>query len=260
MAVVGARGKTGRSVAEALCAKGIEVTGVGRAELSDPATAFAGADAMYLIAPNMHEDEPGFVGRLVESAHAAGVRRLAYHSVAAPCAPTMPHHMGKAQGEDRVRRSGLDWTILQPCAYVQNFVPALRSPEPVLRVAYSPRSTFGLVDLADVAEGAAAVLSSPGHVGATYELGGPAPVSVEDVAAAAGDVLGRTVPVEEVPVEQWAPGEGAGLDPRVRDWLAAMFAYYDRYGLPTGTLPLTALLGRTPTSLRETLARELASG
>jgi NAD(P)H dehydrogenase (quinone) len=26
-------------------------------------------------------------------------------------------------------------------------------------------------------------------------------------------------------------------------WLRAMFAYYDRHGLPVGTLPLRALLG-----------------
>jgi len=45
--------------------------------------------------------------------------------------------------------------------------------------------------------------------------------------------------------EQWAATEGAGLDPRARAWLLAMFAYYDAHGLPVGTLPLRALLRRT---------------
>lgn len=260
VAVVGGNGKTGRAVSKALQARAITVSPIGRAELPNLADALRDTDAVYLIAPNMYEDEPGLVDRVVEAAHAAGVRRLGYHSVAAPYAPAMPHHLGKAVGEDHVRRSGLDWTILQPCAYVQNFVPALRSPDPVLRVAYSPRSAFGLVDLVDVAEVAAAVLSSPGHVGATYELGGPAAVSVEDVAAAAVDVLGSPVRVQQIAVDEWVSSDGAQLEPRVREWLVAMFDYYDAHGLPTGPLPLTALLGRSPTSLHETLRRELAAG
>jgi hypothetical protein len=31
-------------------------------------------------------------------------------------------------------------------------------------------------------------------------------------------------------------------DPGTHPWLSAMFAYYDRHGLPVGTLPLRALL------------------
>jgi hypothetical protein len=33
-------------------------------------------------------------------------------------------------------------------------------------------------------------------------------------------------------------------DQRPDGWLGAMFDYYDRYGLPVGTLPLDLLLGR----------------
>jgi NAD(P)H dehydrogenase (quinone) len=56
----------------------------------------------------------------------------------------------------------------------------------------------------------------------------------------------------------WARTDGAGLDPRVREWLLAMFAYYERHGLPVGTLPMRAVLGRAPTTL-EALARRWAA-
>lgn len=258
VAVVGANGKTGRAVTAALEARGVGVAPIGRRESADLRGALVGADGLYLIAPNMYEDESAFVRGVVDAARAVGVRRVAYHSVAAPYVPAMPHHLGKAEAENDVRMGPLDWTILQPCAYVQNFVPGLGSHDPQLRVAYSPQALFGLVDLADVAEAAATVLLSDDHVGATYELGGPSLVTVDDVARAAGRVLRRDVQVSHIGLEDWRASVREGLDPRVRDWLTAMFAYYDEYGLAAGPVALTALLGRRPTDLESTLYRELA--
>jgi uncharacterized protein YbjT (DUF2867 family) len=258
VAVVGASGKTGRAVAAALARRGAEPVPIGRAQWGDLAGAMRGCDAVHVIAPNMHEDEPAFAAEVLAAARGAGVTRVSHHSVAAPYAPSMPHHLGKARTEDLVRRTTERWTILQPCAYVQNFVPALRSGSGTLEVAYRVDRPFGLVDLDDVAEATATVLLEPGHEGATYELGGPAPVTVEDVAATAGEVLGRRIEAVRVDPVSWAEGPGAGLDPRVREWLLAMFAYYDGCGLPTGPVPLGALLGRPPTALADTLRAALS--
>jgi uncharacterized protein YbjT (DUF2867 family) len=257
VAVLAGRGKTGQAVASALVRRGARPRPLGREVTDDPVAALTGTRAVYVIAPNMLGDEPAHVARLVEAAEAAGVGRLVYHSVAAPYAPDMPHHLGKARAEDVLRRGPVPWTILQPCAYMQNFLPALRAGEPRLKVAYDPDARFGLVDLADVAEAAATVLLDETHAGATYELGGPALVGVADVAEAASAVLGRKVEVDRVAPEDWAATDGADLEPRVRDWLAAMFAYYDAHGLPAGSLPLRALLGREPHDLRRMLDREL---
>ncbi|MDO9377622.1 MAG: NAD(P)H-binding protein [Nocardioidaceae bacterium] len=256
VAVVGASGKTGRAAADALLARGAHVVPTGRAEWADLAGALAGCTAVYVVAPNLHPDEPSFVASVLDAARAAGVGRVVHHSVASPYVPDMPHHVGKAVAEDLVRRSGLSWTLLQPCAYVQNMVPALRMPEPVLDVAYDPAARFGLVDLADVGAAAATVLLEDGHHGATYELGGPSLVTVDDVAATASTVLGVPVPVRRTTPAAWRAGAD-GLDPREADWLAAMFAYYDDHGLPTGPRPLASLLGRDAAPLLDTLAREL---
>lgn len=238
VAVVGGTGKTGRAVASALAARGAEAVPLGRAAWIDLAGALAGCGAAYVIAPNMHHDEAAYVESVAGAALRAGVPRVVLHSVASPYLPAMPHHIGKAQAEDVVRRTGLAWTILQPGVYVQNFAPGA-----TIRLPYRATAPFGFADLDDVAEVAACVSLDHGHEGATYELAS-ARGTVTDVAAA----LGSTV--EEVTPQDWAAREGKGLEPRVRDWLLAMFAYYDRYGLPVGTLPMRTLLGRPPRALR----------
>ena len=120
VAVIGGHGKTGRAVCDALAALDVGTLPLGRADWSDLAAAVSGCDAAYVIAPNLHPDEPAHVAAALAALTEAGVTRVVYHSVASPYAPAMPHHVGKAVSEDLVRRSGLDWTVLQPGAYLQN--------------------------------------------------------------------------------------------------------------------------------------------
>ncbi|WP_338748905.1 SDR family oxidoreductase [Janibacter alittae] len=260
IAVISGRGKTGTAVVSALADLGVGARALGRAERADPGTDLRGCRAVYLMAPNMAPDEPDLVREVLAAARSAGVTRVVYHSVAAPYAPLMPHHVNKAVAEDLVRRSGTDWTILQPCAYVQNVIPGLQGEDPGIDVAYDLDAPFGLVDVADVAQAAATVLTRAEHIGATYELGGPDLVGMRDVAAIAQEVLSRPVRARRIGAWAWAAGAGAGLDPREQEWLLAMFAYYDRYGLPARPRTLSGLLGRPPRDVREVLARELDPG
>ncbi|MDF1602153.1 NAD(P)H-binding protein [Nocardioides sp. YIM 152315] len=222
IAVLGGHGKTGRAVAVGLADRRAEAVPLGRGAWPDLPDALAGCDAAYLIAPNLHPDEPSYVGQALAAMSVAGVRRVVYHSVASPYVPEMPHHLGKAVAESRVRTSGLAWTILQPGAYLQN----LDLSGPTVRVPYDVDAPFGLLDLADLGAAAASVLLEDGHDGATYELA-TRRTTTRELAEEAGLVA------ERVP------------DPGTHPWLSAMFDYYDRFGLPVGTLPLRALLGKS---------------
>ena len=218
VAVLGGHGKTGRAVCAALARRGVEARPLGRADWPDLASAVAGCEAAYVIAPNLHPDEPAYVASALAALTEAGVGRVVYHSVASPYAPAMPHHVGKAVSEDLVRRSGLGWTILQPGAYLQNL--DLTGP---LDLPYSPDVPFGLLDLADLGRAAAVVLTEDGHGGATYELASRV-ATVRALADEAG------VAVRQVD------------DPGTHPWLSAMFAYYDAHGFPVGPRVLEALL------------------
>jgi NAD(P)H dehydrogenase (quinone) len=220
IAVVGGHGKTGRAVCSALADCGVDARPLGRADWPDLASAVVGCEAAYVIAPNLHPDEPAYVASVLAALGSAGVERVVYHSVASPYAPAMPHHVGKAVSEDLVRRSALGWTILQPGAYLQNL--DLTGP---VDLPYSPDVRFGFLDLTDLGRAAAVVLTEPGHGGATYELASRV-ATVRELADEAG------VPVRRVD------------DPGTHAWLSAMFAYYDDHGLPVGTRVLDALVER----------------
>ncbi|WP_231443762.1 SDR family oxidoreductase [Brevibacterium zhoupengii] len=267
VAVVGARGKTGRAIVSALEARGVPAAPVGRDEMADLGAALQGCRAAYLMAPNLHTNELDFISALLEACREAGVERVVYHSVAAPYAPDMPHHVAKAAAEDLVRRSGLQWSILQPCAYIDNLLPGLRGQNPHIAVPYNADTRFGLISLADVGEVAAQVLLDDAHIGATYELGGPELLTVRDVAAVAEQVLGRTVELEVSTPKRWSLARrnsvadstsDTSLDLREIEWLEAMFSYYDNHGLSCGALPAQTILSRPTRSVQEVLRTELS--
>ncbi|MGH8826147.1 MAG: NAD(P)H-binding protein [Jiangellaceae bacterium] len=266
--MTGAAGKTGLAVTRAATEAGLRVRALVRPGSAAGAVraagahevavadldggvgmldALAGCSAAYLIAPNVHLSEPSLVARVLAAAAETGTERVVYHSVLHPYAPEMPHHLGKAVSEDLVRRSGLSWTVLQPCAYVQNLVTVPQPDEIV--VPYSLTSAFSMVDLRDVAAAAAIVLAEPGHHGATYELAGPEQVSVARLASLLG------IEARQITVEEWRSSAGANLPQEARDALAAMFAYYDRHGLVGNPNVLTWLLGRPPRTVADVIGR-----
>jgi NAD(P)H dehydrogenase (quinone) len=277
--VTGAGGKTGKAVVAALAVKGAAVralvhrdahtaavTALGTQEVcvgsfDDVAAllrAARGASAIYHICPNVSPYEVAYARAMAAAASAAGIRRLVYHSVLHPQIEAMPHHWDKMHVEDLLFASGLDVTVLQPTAYMQNILSGWReiADSGVYRVPYPVESRLSLVDLGDVAEAAAIVLTRQGHGGATYELVGTGPMSQLEVAQVQSELLGRPVRAVAEPVEAWdARMRAAGMADHQRETLAKMFCYYTRNGLVGNSNVLGWLLGRPPTTLAECLRR-----
>ena len=271
--VIGAAGKTGRAVTRALLACEVVVrAGVRPGSTSTPyagasvhgvpldlvsgaglPVAVAGVDAVYHLAPNVHPDEVGMARRVAEAAAAEGISRFAFHSVLHPDDASMPHHVRKGEAERVVREVLPSATVLRPAAYHQNLVDTALAGW--ITVPYSLDTPFTNVDLDDVAEVAARVLTEDGHEGAAHELAGAERLSVREMAAVAGSVLGRPVEAVAVPLEEWLDGPGATLPAQARDDLAAMFRCYDREGLVGDPADLRALLGREPRTWRDVLVR-----
>ncbi len=280
--VTGAAGKTGKAVVKALAAKGASVRALvrraehtaalkalGAAEVSVGsfedsralALAAAGTQAIYHICPNVSRDEVAFARAVAAAAKARSVARFVYHSVLHPQIEAMPHHWQKMRAEEMLFAAGFRLTILQPTAYMQNILGAWRgiAEEGVFRVPYPVETRLSLVDLDDVAETAALVLTTDGHDGATYELVGTPPLSQTEIAAALGAALQRDVHAEAETVAVWEErARAAGMGAHERNALAAMFRYYARHGLIGNPNALCRLLGRAPNTLAHCLGRAAA--
>jgi uncharacterized protein YbjT (DUF2867 family) len=271
--VTAAAGKTGMAVVRALAARGAAVRAlVHHADRSDAVAAQGaretvvgafedsaalgeaayGVRAIYHICPNVSPHEIAYARSVLAAAKAAGVPRFVYHSVLHPQIETMPHHWAKLRVEEMLLASGLAVTILQPTAYMQNILAGWRSiaEDGIYRVPYPIGTRISLVDLRDVAEAAARVLTDDGHRGATYELVGTPPLSQTDVAEALSHALRRPVRVIAETVEAWET-RAAGIGDYQRKTLAAMFRSYAADGLVGNANALTWLLERSPSTLAQ---------
>ena len=277
--VTGAAGKTGRAVIRALTTRGeavralvhrpeqvwpVEDWGAQEVLVGDmrvQATmdqAARGVRAVYHICPNISPDEVAIGQAAIAAARSAGVEHFVYHSVLHPQTETMPHHWQKLRVEERLFESGLYYTILQPSAYMQNVLAHWDQilAQGIYPVPYSAETRLGMVDLEDVAEAAAAVLTEPGHTRATYELGGAEVLSQIEVAAILGQQLGHPVRAEVVPLEAWKRrARASGLSDYQVETLAEMFRYYARYGFWGNPRVLNWLLRRPPTTFAAFVAR-----
>jgi NAD(P)H dehydrogenase (quinone) len=281
--VTGAGGKTGKAVLRALIAHGAAVRAFVRSstheaalramgvdnvvvgEMDDPhalSRATRGVRAVYHICPNVNRHEVAFAKVLITAAANSGVRHLVYHSVLHPQIEAMPHHWNKLRVEEMLFASALDVTVLQPTAYMQNSLAEWDRMVScgIYRVPYPVETRLSLVDLDDVAEAAARVLTNAGHCGATYELVGTSPLGQIEIAETFGRALNKAIRAEAESVASWEQrARSAGIDDYSRETLIKMFRAYARDGLKGNPNVLGWLLGRPPTSLASFAARSAAT-
>ena len=282
--VTGAAGKTGRAIIQALAnceeplralarkpgqVARLEALGVGSVlvgDMLDPASiarAVQGIRAVYHIAPNVSPDEANIGRIIVDAARSADVERFIFHSVLRPHIQAMPHHWQKLRVEEMLFESGLSFTVLQPTIYMQNILAhwSQITTEGIYPVPYSPESRLSMVDLEDVAQVAAMVLTESGHQNAIYELVGVPAISQTGIANVLGEKLNRPVVVEVIPLAVWErTARDSGVGEYQVSTLVKMFRYYDRYGFSANSHVLACLLQRPPASFADFVGKITTSG
>ncbi|WP_413799032.1 NAD(P)H-binding protein [Streptomyces iranensis] len=267
--VLGATGKTGRRVAARLRLGGTPDRAASRSsrvrfDWSDPGSwdaALRDIAVAYVVAPRV----PGPVHEFVARSEAAGVRRLVLLSGrGADTWGDSTFGLDMRSAEDAVRGSALEWTVLRSSNFAQNFdedvfhaplvagelaLPAGAVPEP-------------FIDVEDVADAAAAVLTEPGrHAGRVYELTGPRALTFGEAVELISRASGRPLTYRQVsPAEYAAALVEAGVSEDDAHHVAEMFVLMER-GLLAGTTDdLATVLGRAPRSFEDYVVRAAASG
>ncbi len=200
--VIGATGKTGARVAAKLEAKGLTVRRGSRSsaipfDWEAPETwapALRGARAAYVTYfPDLAF--PGAVEKLeslVETAKDVGVEHLVLLSGRGE------HHA--RLGEEVVRNSGVDFTIVRAAWFAQNFSEGYLR-EPVLAgVLPMPGGEIAepIIDIDDIADVAVAALTEDGHKGRLYEVTGPRLMTFAEMAEVLSQATDR--PIQYIPI------------------------------------------------------------
>jgi uncharacterized protein YbjT (DUF2867 family) len=280
--VTGAAGKTGLAVVKALAGSGKDVRGLihqeqyrssvenaGASEIilgdllnkADIQFALKGVQALYHIPPNVHPREQEIGEIIINAAVREGISHFVFHSVLHPQIEAMPHHWLKLRVEENLIASGLNFTILQPTAYMQNITNQLDriASSGVYQVPYPVDTELCLVDLEDLARVAGIVLMAPAHFGAIYQLVGTGLISQLLVANILSKLLGRQILAQQISLEDWKDQVSeTGLGSYQISTLVKMFLHYQEHGFAGSPMILNWLLGREPTSLEDCLRREIA--
>lgn len=104
--------------------------------------------------------------------------------------------------EKLVKSSGLQYTILRPTFFMQDvFMAAQTISEQGMIYMPFKDGKLATIDVRDIADVSAKVLTTSGHEGKTYILTGPQPVSFYDIAAAFSTALGKEVKYVDVPLD-----------------------------------------------------------
>jgi NAD(P)H dehydrogenase (quinone) len=280
--VTGATGHLGRLVVESLLARGVpaaEITATGRStekiddlaargvqvvavDYKDPAsldTALAGADTVLLVSSNDFDDRAGQHRNVIDAAVRAGVGRLVYTSGPKADTSSILLLADHRSTEEYLATSGLTTTVLRNGWYVENYTDQLATYLEHGMVGSAGDGRVSLAPRSDLAEAAAAVLTTEGHDGKVYELGGEA-VTLPELAAVISESTGSTVTYSDVSVEAFAGIlAGAGLPAP----LPQIFADVDR-GIALGELyvdpaDLASLLGRPATPVADAVKEAAAA-
>jgi NAD(P)H dehydrogenase (quinone) len=192
----------------------------------------------------------------VDAAAAAGVRHLVYTSFAG-AAPHATFTLARDHWatERHIRDSGLRWTFLRDNLYA-DFLPFMVGEDGVIRgPAGDGRAAMVAQD--DIADAAIAVLRDPApHAGQTYDLTGPAALTLAEAADIVGRATGRPVRYHPETIEE-AYASRKHYD--APDWqLDAWVSTYTAIAageLATVTGDVARLTGHEPTALADLLRR-----
>lgn len=239
--------------AEELRRQGVELQ-VG--DLEKPwtlATAFAGADTVWILAPPGPR-APEQCSNALWAAKQAGARHVVRLSAfgAAHTAPTINSRL-HALSDAELAASGMPFTILKPHYFMQNLLMAARNvaERGVMELALAD-GRMGIIDARDVSDFAAHVLTNTGHEGKTYTITGPAAVPMHEVAVAISAAIDRAVKYVPITLDdqrQWL------LQMGIDEWTAnLLWDYSAAFGANWGNLvtdDFQRVTGKAPRSIAQ---------
>lgn len=248
--IVGITGTVGSRIAQKLAAKGLNVRGIARhlanapkhpkielkqADLTDPnaaETALQGAEAIYLTPPEGGDEPLNLESKVSENVIAAakkiGIKHLVMHTA-------MHSDKGntgvglldnKNKLEQKLKASGVPYTILRPAWFMQNLFGAKQYLEQgMLSMPFSVDRRIGGVSVEDIAEAAVQFLAK-GPQNRGFDLYVPGGVSGTILSEAATKVLNKQVQFQEFTGPGIQYVDGFPISKKHKELYGELFEYF----------------------------------
>jgi len=215
--------------------------------------ALQGVEKAFLLTP-VAERSVHWQTAFIESARRARVNHVVKFSGMGADSRTAPELL-RLHGEtdDRLRGSGVPFTILQPNSFHQNILSSVNTIREqgsfYLPLKNAAQST---VDIRDISAVAAKVLTTSGHEGKTYVITGPEALTFHQVAERLSSVLGRNIQYVDVPLSA-AADEMRKL--RIPEWdiraVTELLGYFASGAAATVTDTIPRVLGHPAISFEQ---------
>ncbi|MHA6766369.1 SDR family oxidoreductase [Sphingobium ummariense] len=261
--VLGSTGTVGRPLVKALREKGETVKAASRSggpvdgaegvifefgKLETFDAAFDGVDRAFVLLPGGYTDPKGLLLPVIEAAAARGIKLVLQSAMGVDADDSIPYR----QVELALEGAGTPYVILRPNWFADNFhriwKAAIDHGEIAVPAA-DGRTSF--IDARDIAESAAAALTTSLFDGQIFTLTGPEALSYAQAAALLSDVIGRPIAYRAVDDETFiAMLTGAGLGADYAGFIASIFHPVREGWTAAVTADVETLTGTPPRALR----------
>jgi uncharacterized protein YbjT (DUF2867 family) len=165
---------------------------------------------------------------LIAAAKAANVSHFIYTSFSKNIDVESPLERAKRTVEERLKASGLTYTILRPSCFMEVWLSPIVGFDPAnaqANIYGAGHKPISWISSSDVAQFAVASLDNPAARNATLEIGGPQALSPLEVVRIFEEVGGRTFEVQHVPEEALQAQQEAATEALDQSFPALMRSY-----------------------------------
>ncbi len=217
--------------------------------------ALDGVDSVYVVCspiPQLVELE----SRMLDACKQAGVKHVVLNSALGAGDYPKSFPRWHRQVEDKLKSSGMSYTILRPNGFLQNIVTynaaSIRAQGAFYMAMGDAKVSY--LDVGDIAAVAVRALHGGAHAGKTYELNGPEAVSNGELARRISKISGRTVSYVDIPESaQREAMLGMGMPEWQVTALLELQQYYKQGGGAKTDGLLQSLIERVPVTLDQYL-------
>lgn len=208
--------------------------------------AFEGVDRAFLLSPSGNADQHRILSPLIQEAKRRGVDKVVLMSAMGANAD---EKSPLRQAEIELENSGLNYNIIRPNWFMQNFhtfwIGGIKAEGKIFLPAKKAKVSF--IDTRDISAVAAKLLTSDEFNNQAFDITGPEAIDHDQVAQLLTKVSGKKISYQEIDSASFRSGLlGAGLPADYAEFLVLIAGFLaEGYSAPV-THEVEKILGRKP--------------